>query len=140
MIEPFRGKNWVPLVYRSQLYVVHRVAPQLRWFVYDAINGCATADLPTETRSIGQWRGGSGFVPYDGPTTMISVEYRTMDSNTHVPYVVLHVDMLTNRTNTIALNTARHWRGILDPTSLWKRRKVVDGDCSHFWYVETTLL
>jgi len=124
-----RGKNWVPLVYRDQLYVVHRLSPHLMYFKYDAHNGCRKPidDKENEETSIDEWRGGSNFVPL-GPTSMIALGHRTIDGNTHIPFMI-HVDM--TKTNEIQATSARKrqllptqveeksWSGILDPTSLW---------------------
>ena len=73
---------------------------------------------------IDEWRGGSSFVPF-GPTSMISMGHRTVDSQTHIPYLI-HVDMNedsgTPSSDKVAirqLKAQEGWTGILDPTSLW---------------------
>uniref|UniRef100_A0A7S2M616 Uncharacterized protein n=1 Tax=Skeletonema marinoi TaxID=267567 RepID=A0A7S2M616_9STRA len=127
-IRGYRGKNWVPLVYHEQLYIVHRLSPHLMYFKYDAHNGCQEPSKNEENKtSIDEWRGGSNFVPF-GPTSMIAFGHRTINGNTHVPYLI-HVDM--TETNEIQSTIARkrqllltqdkkkNWSGILDPTSLW---------------------
>lgn len=116
-VSGYRGKNWVPLVYREQLYVVHRISPELKWFKYDVHDGCAAPTGPPETEDIDQWRGGSAFVPWSS-TLMISFGHRRIDYNTHSPFLIV-VDMATNRSRLIAPLTHEPWRGILDPTSLW---------------------
>lgn len=116
-INGYRGKNWVPLVYREQLYIVHRMSPNLRLFTYDAYDGCPAPVGPPETKDIDQWRGGSAFVPFSS-TSMISLGHHTADRNTHIPFL-MHVDMTTYRSIKIALLTEGNWTGILDPTSLW---------------------
>ena len=121
-----RGKNWVPLVYREQLYVIHRLSPELAWFKYDAYDGCPEPPARQEygTDDIDEWRGGSAFVPL-GPSSMIALGHRTIDGNRHIPFL-LQVDMADNkirkRARKIRLaapEQRRFWTGILDPTSLW---------------------
>eukprot|EP00985_Skeletonema_marinoi_P004004 scaffold1748_cov160-Skeletonema_marinoi.AAC.4 len=98
------------------------------YFKYDAHNGCQEPSKNEENKtSIDEWRGGSNFVPF-GPTSMIAFGHRTINGNTHVPYLI-HVDM--TETNEIQSTRARkrqllltqdkkkNWSGILDPTSLW---------------------
>ena len=119
-----RGKNWVPLVYHGELYVIHRLSPRLKWFKFDLQRGCPTprnkANVDT---SIDEYRGGTSFVPL-GPTSMIALGHRTIDGNTHTPYL-LHVEMadgtIRSRKAKIRqmLSQERSWSGILDPTSLW---------------------
>ena len=120
-----RGKNWVPLVYHEQLYVVHQLSPRIRWFKYDAHSGCPTPpEVSDEVEDIDEWRDGSAFVPF-GPTSMISMGHRTVDGNTHIPYLI-HVDMdedtetpTSDKITMRQLQMQQNWTGILDPTSLW---------------------
>jgi len=132
-IRGYRGKNWIPLVYREQLYVVYRLSPHIEYFKYDAHHGCPEppSNVTEANRDgIDEWRGGSNFVPY-GPSSMISLGHRTVDSNTHIPYL-MHVDMIPDQNEIRSKARKRrlflpreegknetNWTGILDPTSLW---------------------
>ena len=115
----FRGKNWVPLVHDGQLRVVHRLSPTLRWFHYDAVDGCPAPTDVGSKRTIDSWRGGSNFVRYDA-TSAIALGHRTVVPDTHYPYLV-HVEVASGRSTIVGLRApSENWKGILDPTSLWR--------------------
>ena len=113
-VQGFRGKNWIPLVYKNELRVVHVVDPVLQWFVFDAHTGCEGPHVPVEKAAITQWRGGSNFVHF-GDTSMISVGHQTVDGNTHHPYL-LHIDMETNQISRVEMEQHDKMQGIFDPT------------------------